>query len=174
MDRLLPLSRVARLLAVPQATVRDWVQTGAFPAPIVLPGGRERWRYSVVMAWLQSLTPACASVTPRLTPEVTPSDANEPGVSEQGLRLDPLSWSILHALADGSAWISGAELAESIGEDLDHRSGGFSRASRRLRDLGLIETSRTHGYRATESGAYASLRQRDANEPGDSLSSTTA
>jgi predicted DNA-binding transcriptional regulator AlpA/biotin operon repressor len=132
MDRLLPLRALTRLLAVEEATIRDWIAAGRFPAPVALPDGQERWRSSAVTAWQASLGTA--------RQQRCPVDLKN---------LPELAQEILQVLEEADdEWVSGAEIHAKTGADGDHHSGNFQKQLRRLRQDGLIESS-ARGYRLT-------------------------
>ena len=138
MDRLLPLPAVARRLAVTPERLRAWVESGRGPVPVVLPGGRWRWRESDLVAWVDALPRAVVG-----TPARRPVAAPAPDLSD----LPELGREIIQALTEAGGWVTGTELARLIGGDCDHDSGTWRRVVRVLRDRGLIVTDRHRGYR---------------------------
>ena len=132
LDRLLTLRALTRLLRIPRATIQAWVADGQFPAPIVLPGGKIRWRSSAVSAWISVLSPA-------------------EGVGIQSADLDDmpeLAREILQVLDESpKEWMNGSEIAAKIGGDASHNSTSWKRASARLRQAHLVETDRIRGMR---------------------------
>lgn len=131
MDRLLPLRALTRLLAVEEATIRDWIAAGRFPAPVCLPDGQERWRSSAVTAWQALLG--------MVTRQREPVDLKN---------LPELAQEILQVLEEAEEdWLTGSEIASRIGGDADHASGSWRRATRQLREIGLIDTHQKLGIR---------------------------
>lgn len=131
MDRLLPLRALTRLLAVEEATIRDWIAAGRFPAPVCLPDGQERWRSSAVMAWQAVLGMATRQREP------------------VGLKnLPELAKEILQVLEEAEEeWLTAADVAIRIGGNADHTSGSWKRATKQLREIGLIDTHQKLGIR---------------------------
>ena len=131
LDRLLPLRALTRLLAVEEATIRDWIAAGRFPAPVCLPDGQERWRSSAVTAWQALLG---------MVRQREPVDLKN---------LPELAQEILQVLSESEdEWVSGSEIHAKTGADGDRHSGNFQKQLRRLRQDGLIESS-AKGYRLT-------------------------
>ena len=124
---LITLARIARLLAVSESSVLRWSHAGSFPAPVILPDGRRRWRRSEVAAWMGGLGQC--------------EEAKQPP------SLPKLARDMLQALQEGGGWASAEELAGRIGGGADHTTGYWGRVIKKLRGLGLIESSRSHGYR---------------------------
>lgn len=156
-DKLLPLSRVARLLSVSRACVREWVRGGQFPAPVRLPGGERRWRESEVAGWISGLNshvaPGPKASGPTLAPP-WPHSGPTPGAEDFSALLEQLKESapeILEALSEKDGWVLGADLAKAaFGDESARHTGTWRRASKQLRELGLIETDRELGFRLTE------------------------
>lgn len=70
----------------------------------------------------------------------------EPTTPEE---LPPLAREILRVLtAANGLWMSGEEICREIGDQTDPSSGTWKRATKLLRRAGLIETSKTNGYRS--------------------------
>ena len=57
--RLLSIFQVAQLCSIDWQTVRDWIEAGTLPAPILV-GGWLRWRETDVEAWIQDGCPPSA------------------------------------------------------------------------------------------------------------------
>jgi predicted DNA-binding transcriptional regulator AlpA len=130
MDRLLPLRALSRLIAVEEATILAWVEQGQFPAPVTLPNGEPRWRSSAVTAWQALLG---------IRQQREPVDLKN---------LPELAQEILQVLEEAEEeWLTAADVAIRIGDDCDHTSGSWKRATRQLRETGLIETNRAAGMR---------------------------
>lgn len=72
--------------------------------------------------------------------------------------LPELACEILQALSRRAGWFTGAELARAVSPDADHTSGHWRRVTRLLREEGLIESSNSLGYRATEKGRTRAAR----------------
>ncbi len=135
MDRLLPLRAVCRLLAVPAADIRAWVDAGTFPPPVALPDGRRRWRASSVTAWMATLgfSPTTEEAQEQMDRESLPSLARE----------------ILQVLEEAGQgkWVGTADIAARIDETVDRSAGSWKRSTRILREFNLIETQKGRGMR---------------------------
>lgn len=177
MERLLSLPRIARLLDLSVAAVQRMFDSGTLPAPVRLPGGELRWRAGDVDAWMCELPSVAVennfetvvpSVGPTLAPPVAPpgptwgqgsgptlaplseNETDDVAEEEADTKVKAISRAIMALLRSTDAWISGAEIAEMIGEDIDHRSGTFKRAMALLRDAGLVQPDNKRGYRAVQ------------------------
>lgn len=125
MDRLLPLRALTRLLAVEEATIRDWIAAGRFPAPVCLPDGQERWRSSAVTAWQALLG---------MVRQREPVDLKN---------LPELAQEILQALTEmEDGWHPAREVAAKVGGEADNSAGNWGRAIKELREAGLIATGK--------------------------------
>lgn len=138
LDRLLPLRALTRLLSVPAVTIRDWVSNGAFPSPIVLPNGRERWRASEVAAWQARLgEPARVDKQLQQADEAQEQEQQEVDIDS----LSELSQEILQALTEmADGWHPSRIVAAKVGGDVDHNGGSWRRSLRELREAGLIDS----------------------------------
>lgn len=137
MDRMLPLRKLCRLLAVRRETLLAWIEAGDFPEPVLLPNQCRRWRESAVTAWLATLTGG------ELVAE-----------SIDLAVLPPMAQEILQVLAESAEeWLKGSEIAAKISGDVDSTGGTFGRAVRALKrhKPPLIESDR-RGYRLTPTG----------------------
>ena len=165
MDRLLKLRAVCRYLSCSRADVRAWRESGQFPAPVVLPGGKERWRVSDLNDWIARCGLSLGGL--RLAATTVPVVAQEEDAAVDLSALSELSREFLQALYEGGGedgWMSGPSIAKGISDVVDHTSGSFKRSSAELRlhNPPLIETDRARGYRLT-------LAARGAIESGTTL-----
>lgn len=144
MDRLLTLRALARLLAVPRSRLTAWIESGEFPPPVVLPDGGERWRLSTVRAWLADLLPAghCHH-------DEDDGEAVEPAEQPKPFdlaALPELAREILTVLSEAAEeTLPSREVAKRIGGNVDPANGDWKRATRRLREAGLIRGDKTLG-----------------------------
>ncbi|VTS03378.1 unnamed protein product [Tuwongella immobilis] len=53
--RLLTIREISKRICVPTRLIREWVQSGTFPSPTILPGDLERWDFAEVQTWMLSL-----------------------------------------------------------------------------------------------------------------------
>jgi len=134
-SRLLTLRAVCRLLAVSADEVWAWVEAGTFPAPVVLPDGRDRWSAVAVAAWQAELGRARRRRRGRA---VALDD------------LKPLARDILQVLREaGGEWVVKREIAARVGNDGGSESGAFKRALKQLKAAdGLVEADPQQGFRA--------------------------
>lgn len=167
MDRLLSLKRVARLLDCRPAVVDHLTLAGQMPMPVMLPGGRARWRQSQIRGWIANLEPIqlyrlthpngiptpVPPPAPAPAPAPVPVPAPRSGPPTRPLdddaQIPALGRAILSSLArlGVGQWMCGQEIAQLIGADTDPTSGSWRRVVRRLREQGWIESHRTYGYR---------------------------
>lgn len=160
MDRLLRLERVAELLDLSRDEARRMAEDGQLPTPVVLPGGQQRWRESDVSGWMMDLPTHIENdrVATLLPPDLATRDgiwqhdgnsvATEADAEPEDTKVQSCGRAMLKYLISKKCWVSGEELAAKVDPDLDSRSGTFARAVKSLKDVGLIESSKTHGYRA--------------------------
>lgn len=161
MDRLIPLSKVARRLCVPERVAAEWSRTGRLPAPVLLPGGRRRWRVSQLAAWVERL-PTTLSESPE---EITPPVATDKPHPD----LTGLAKEILDALQNaGGRWMSGEELCRVIGDHADYTSGTWRRAMKQLRDASLVDLPAPCYVIRNESEPCMSRNEKPARNAGTS------
>lgn len=75
--RLLTLKQVASRLAVSTKTLRRWIDDGKFLAPMVLPGGLQRWEMGEVAGWLYRSQSDADGTQNARTPAVSPKAVKE-------------------------------------------------------------------------------------------------